>query len=633
MSSFVFTFGSVKSLILVSIFLYLLAMFYFHSRISNEDFRISRLERLASERMPPKKDRIQKLPDDLFVDSDGIIKANVEKPGARKDGGILIAKRQGSKNAVVSQHKHEKKGPPKGRSRKRKQNKDNFSERGKEEIIRRFPINEINSGSMSELRRTRKPEQLQHIKAKNKLQTTTKGKGPIFYALLDNNSNSHGMSVKPYKENNNIGRLPDSANEVRSKYLNNTRDTDKSRREHQIRTGNRHKEQIGQTPVPSRKVTKKWKFHEVISNVFVFAAYLDDRDGRYLRFVSIAETNSDRTEPFICHFHSGRFSAGKFYQTCESHRRPYAAFIISCPVPETENVKDISKTGVVISNSTNLKTGYVRIEVVSSQKQKSVKTFNVCVPPLFGNVSDDKLIEFIEVSKILGAEHFTFYAESFTLNRNLTKVLNMYRRNGEISLIPWQLPIDNDEIWYHGQSVSVWDCLFRNLNHFKYIVFNDIDEFIIPKENKNWRLMINKLKSSEKDSNTIAAFRFQSAIFDNRGEAIPSFAEEVKSLVTLNTVWRNEFVDKIRTKMIIDPYKVFEIGIHHLSKPLNDKYIAFNVDPQVALLHHYKKCENRPRMSCRKSIQDFSVWRFYSEIVENVTKVKSILTNVRTKGV
>ncbi|KAJ7333642.1 hypothetical protein OS493_017185 [Desmophyllum pertusum] len=45
----------------------------------------------------------------------------------------------------------------------------------------------------------------------------------------------------------------------------------------------------------------------------------------------------------------------------------------------------------------------------SVEKVQSRRQYGICIPPLHGEISVDRLIEFLELSQILGASHFTFY--------------------------------------------------------------------------------------------------------------------------------------------------------------------------------------------------------------------------------
>ncbi len=60
-------------------------------------------------------------------------------------------------------------------------------------------------------------------------------------------------------------------------------------------------------------------------------------------------------------------------------------------------------------------------------------SFALCVPPIRGVVSQSRLVEFIELNSILGADHFIFYRyEGDTVrnysNPNIDQILNFYER-------------------------------------------------------------------------------------------------------------------------------------------------------------------------------------------------------------
>ena len=102
----------------------------------------------------------------------------------------------------------------------------------------------------------------------------------------------------------------------------------------------------------------------------------------------------------------------------------------------------------------------------------------MCVPPLFGRVKPRTVVEFVEMTRLLGAEHFVLYApDSVTGVDNdktnhedarsvdLGDVLRMYVETGVVTVIPWTLPLSttatSSGIWYGGQLQAINDCLYR----------------------------------------------------------------------------------------------------------------------------------------------------------------------------
>jgi len=108
------------------------------------------------------------------------------------------------------------------------------------------------------------------------------------------------------------------------------------------------------------------------------------------------------------------------------------------------------------------------------------------------------VIEFIEMTRLLGAEHFVFYPPTSAINANnddrrtanseridldVGDVLRLYSDAGLATVIPWTLPSattsSSSGIWYGGQLPAINDCLYRSMHAFDRVVFNDLDEFVV----------------------------------------------------------------------------------------------------------------------------------------------------------
>lgn len=130
------------------------------------------------------------------------------------------------------------------------------------------------------------------------------------------------------------------------------------------------------------------------------------------------------------------------------------------------------------------------------------------MPPLFGYVKPRTVIEFIEMTRLLGAEHFVFYApksvisvdeETHNLHADTNDVdvgdvLQLYADAGLATVIPWTLPSattsSSSGIWYGGQLQAINDCLYRSIHAFDRVVFNDLDEYVVARWPMNdWSAM------------------------------------------------------------------------------------------------------------------------------------------------
>ena len=88
------------------------------------------------------------------------------------------------------------------------------------------------------------------------------------------------------------------------------------------------------------------------------------------------------------------------------------------------------------------------------------------------------LISWVEFQRLLGVDSIFVYAMSFTVE--VREVLEFYVREGVVEVIEWNFPISNRDFRYFGQNLLINDCLYRSRDLFKYTIFIDLDETIVP---------------------------------------------------------------------------------------------------------------------------------------------------------
>jgi len=225
----------------------------------------------------------------------------------------------------------------------------------------------------------------------------------------------------------------------------------------------------------------------------------------------------------------------------------------------------------------------------------------VCVPPLFGRVKPRTLIEFVEMTRLLGAEHFVFYAprsvtdhddhDRTTSSIDVGDVLRLYADAGLVTVIPWTLPVEaatssTAGIWYGGQLPAINDCLYRTMHAVDRVVFNDLDEFVVARRPlADWAAMAARFdhyfRSASPTSSSPArpastqpggrhsqrsrrycAFAFRSAFFDPMTPPVVAYVggggggseEQMTSLLSsvayeLESDIRTEIFSSVRTKV------------------------------------------------------------------------------------
>ncbi len=372
-------------------------------------------------------------------------------------------------------------------------------------------------------------------------------------------------------------------------------------------------------------------FQTVLSN-YIYTAFYDDRKPGvpYVRVIALLR-KADKPAMF-CHFKIDKSSDPKkinsyassmatYYEMCENHGKDFGGWILSCEVPTVINKPPCEvRLSLHSAYDIQLPGPIIHVPIILLQNKVSKRSdFAVCIPPLFGYIPSTTLIEFVELTKILGAQHFIFYAHQ--VPREIQKVLRYYEHIGVATVIPWDLPIQDKQIWYHGQLLAINDCLYRNMHRFQYLAFNDIDEFIVPHKHNNWTEMIHYILDNSVFQLTGSGLSFQSAFFD------PLIDTSSRVLYDLESDLRTKSFSKVRTKILVDSTRIHELGIHHISKPVTDHLKPVYIEPDVAFLHHYRKCvtDFDPRMNCQVFARDESISRYIPSLRHNVHQTLWIL--------
>lgn len=260
--------------------------------------------------------------------------------------------------------------------------------------------------------------------------------------------------------------------------------------------------------------------------------------------------------------------------------------------------------------------------------------FTVCVTPFNFNYSRAyELVEMIELNRVLGANHFVFY--NYSINKNVNRVLDYYKSKGIVEVLTWNLPMKVDtwpprrgpvEIHYFAQLGALNDCLFRNMIKSKYLVYQDLDEFIIPRKGKSWREMLTNLPANQ------AAYTFRNVFFrkewpdTNLTYAGKDIAKKYKSVTLLKLKRETKILSKThRAKYIINPKYVDMVGIHNIWRFKSGKSNHY-VNQEIGLLHHYRDWE-QPNDTVPRT-EDRQTLIYKDELLERLKDTWGNLPNV-----
>lgn len=386
-------------------------------------------------------------------------------------------------------------------------------------------------------------------------------------------------------------------------------------------------------------------------DLFVFSAFLDELQN-VVRLISLAEQKGGMR--LFCHlwYHQPtggdasrgapqmRVAEGSYSALPEHHGRRYTAAYITCRLPDDVKYRRPYAVSVtnsdcrqasVSDNKTELPPSNVLL-VKAPPDDPPQRNFTICVTALNYKYSKAyELVEMIELNRILGAELFTFYV--YSVGDNVKTILDWYQQQGIVQLVDWKLPMRVDhwppdlnapsEVHYFGQLASHNDCLNRHRGFSRYLVYEDLDEFIIPKKHHNWSELIQQLEKDVPGAVYSFSCQFFRKEWGKNMEEYPGreIADKYQSVV-LSTVHRESspYPRNQRTKYIIRPEKIDAVGIHNIWQ-FRGLISHHQVAHDVGLLHHYRTWE-RPEESY-KAVNDTSMYKYRDDLLGRLKEVWS----------
>ena len=378
-----------------------------------------------------------------------------------------------------------------------------------------------------------------------------------------------------------------------------------------------HSYQLSQTD------TATPRFIEVEKGTLLYSASLDDRQGQNYIQVVLLTSQRKNPPPLFCRFQSATNSntslsvPSSYYEidTKYSNKR-YGMFVASCALPK-ELIGTPCYVNISIKLTSEQRNSSVVLPVGNVKNQQCTTNtyrgeYGICIPPLHSHISVDGLIEFLELSQILGASYFTFY--DFEISKNVSNVLNYYEGKGLAQVLSWKLPsyISESDVHYYGQIFAMQDCLFRSMNHLDFVAFNDLDEYIVPLQYGN---MSSMLRSIHKEKH--CGHCFQSAKF-----VVLGHGRQNSWPVTQNVFNRRPKADPTRPKCVVDPNRVFEHGVHFIMQPLEGKYVTDNVDWNAGRVFHYRECHDS---TCKEELEeDKTMERYGQRLKQRIDVIKGV---------
>jgi len=398
------------------------------------------------------------------------------------------------------------------------------------------------------------------------------------------------------------------------------------------------------TDVPIQRNNFHWQHQE--SGIYLYNAYYDNRfhyEGSLYRYVRVLSMTYGRlinvklfcTLSFygkenFAHSVEAKYSEIWFNLWNSNTDSLYYAYLISCPIPTNLDEKIIpSNISITIKEcgraSNNLK-------VFNQEFKKSHGSFAICTKGL--NFNEDithRLVEWIEINRLLGAQKFFVYY--YNLHENVMKVLKYYETINVLHITPLTLPglqpnnltdrhtYFKKNIWQkrRNEVIPYNDCLYRNINSFEFVIPLDIDEVIIPNKEFSWKEMFdnqqNKLRQKLKKFSSISAqnvYFFKKFNVNENQLLSPILSSKIRS-ANFSTLGHS-------VKSFISTNCSLYIFNHYTLKPLYPKMLTnFVADESLMQLNHYK--DSCPSEIYTKCHNDYLVYKKTDNIIDKYSDI------------
>lgn len=308
--------------------------------------------------------------------------------------------------------------------------------------------------------------------------------------------------------------------------------------------------------------------------LLVYSAYWDDRfeGSNYVKVIAVMVTKNPAT--VYCRLQMSDETTNDVPVSRkimnEHWRLKYASYFLSCEISKNLPVP----TKVFLSLNRNFTFSAMLPVYYNKKKTDSPKgDVALCVKPLHYYYDRATwLIEFIELHRILGVEHFFFYNHS--VGENVDMLLRHYMKEKLVTVLPWNLPVRSQkDIRTEGIFSSLNDCVLRTMYLYHYVILLDFDEYIIPREHDNYLEMLEKLEDDNKRiRGKPGSFVFKNTFFylywendtaaygvepEKPPQWMPYFITQYKTRRLAATMKTGS-----RSKYIVVPERVIEVGNH-----------------------------------------------------------------------
>lgn len=270
--------------------------------------------------------------------------------------------------------------------------------------------------------------------------------------------------------------------------------------------------------------------------------------------------------------------------------------VVTCPVTTDECVP-ISVALAWGTSVSEITTFRIPVEVSVTQDMLYQQNLAVCVFASFGHIDSRRLIEWLEMQQILGAQLVVIYNHS--VSQSVGHILSQYANTGasrpQIELRQTRAFVSDTDVLLHMSPV-INDCMYRYSARFQYFAVIDLDEVIVPRHFYTLPALIESL--SIKNALPVALFTFRNAYFflDIPVDDLqcPSHPNAALSTYLVHRRRLTASPPAYSVKSVVNAEACIAMHNHYCwtysADVLSDWTLRLDVAPSDALLHHYKRC-------------------------------------------
>lgn len=339
---------------------------------------------------------------------------------------------------------------------------------------------------------------------------------------------------------------------------------------------------------------------------------------------------SDETFPFIVPVQEyklmWRFAWG-------NNTGGFSPFLLSCKNP----LKDYVPNSVSITEKyCEMATNNLKL-IYNNKVSGKKKQFAICVKRmLFESDESEKLIEWVEIVNILGADKTFLYVVKE--EPHMMKVARYYEKIGKMKIE--RLTDATDDLDHlqgmQNEMASINDCLYKNMYEYEFLLVIDLDEIIVPtrSEDMSWADLINRVTAEKPNSPAYTALNVYFLMNNVHFEDIQT--EVPKDMSFLQHVYRAKNFSKLghAVKSFVNTSQTLVLHNHLPLLHLNGDYCwnRHYFEKSDAKLHHYRKgCETVAKELCddykQNTVRDTTLWKWKDKIIKNFLATKKELQN------